>query len=42
MAASDKVLVYQFRHNGSPVIKDGLAVVTKKELEKILKASKSA
>lgn len=33
----DRVLVYHYRANGSPIVKDGLAVITRKELEDILR-----
>ena len=39
MAASDKVLVYHYRHGGSPAVQDGLAVITRQELGEILHGS---
>lgn len=32
----DRVLVYHYRANGTPVVKGGLAVVSRRELEDIL------
>ncbi|KAI7334215.1 Peptidyl-prolyl cis-trans isomerase-like [Hortaea werneckii] len=36
MTSSDSVLVYHYRHNGAPVVKDGLAVIKKQQLLDIL------
>ncbi|KAI7544100.1 Peptidyl-prolyl cis-trans isomerase-like [Hortaea werneckii] len=36
MTSSDSVLVYHYRHNGAPVVKDGLAVIKKQQLQDIL------
>ncbi|KAI6802198.1 Peptidyl-prolyl cis-trans isomerase-like [Hortaea werneckii] len=36
MTSSDSVLVYHYRHNGAPAVKDGLAVIKKQELQDIL------
>ncbi|KAI7027372.1 Peptidyl-prolyl cis-trans isomerase-like [Hortaea werneckii] len=36
MTSSDSVLVYHYRHNGVPVVKDGLAVIKKQQLQDIL------
>ncbi|KAI7646270.1 Peptidyl-prolyl cis-trans isomerase-like, partial [Hortaea werneckii] len=36
MSSSDSVLVYHYRHNGAPVVKDGLAVIKKQQLQDIL------
>ncbi|TKA80700.1 hypothetical protein B0A55_03697 [Friedmanniomyces simplex] len=37
MTGSNKVLVYHYRHNGSPIIKDGLATIKQEELDQILR-----
>ncbi|KAK4543895.1 hypothetical protein LTR36_004669 [Oleoguttula mirabilis] len=37
MAKNDKVLVYHYRHNGQPAVKDGLAVISRQQLQDILK-----
>ncbi|KAK5132170.1 hypothetical protein LTR08_000327 [Meristemomyces frigidus] len=39
MATSDKMLVYHYRHNGQPAVKDGLAVITQKQLDDILESN---
>ncbi|KAI6811648.1 hypothetical protein KC332_g3424 [Hortaea werneckii] len=36
MTSSDSILVYHYRHNGAPVVKDGLAVIKKHQLQDIL------
>ncbi|RMY68271.1 hypothetical protein D0863_07229 [Hortaea werneckii] len=36
MTSSDSGLAYHYRHNGAPVVKDGLAVIKKQQLQDIL------
>jgi len=40
MTTGDRVLVYHYRANGQPAVKEGLAVITKQELKEILTNSK--
>lgn len=35
--AEDRVLVYHYRANGAPLVKNGLAVIPRRELEEILR-----
>lgn len=41
MSDHGNVLVYHYRHNGTPAIKDGLAIIDRAELANILAARKS-
>lgn len=39
---TDRVLVYHHRANGSPVVKKGIALITRAELDQILVNRKSS